>query len=544
MEEVDGTLIRQLREINCVFDEEKRTLRELDAGEIVSCMLHCLSLILPGQEMPADPGPNANMAAKYSVASFLAAKCKELGFRGDVGYQSFLYGSESDIRNVMLFLIEKLPKDSAAAVPSRTDVTLAARFAASPELNRVWLPPMDQPSHKEEMRAVPISGILNAKSILANRIAPNKRQYYDKYARIPFHDVYSISQSSLPQQPLLNVAKHWIKLLSPISTLKETMSMQSESTIRNVEPETLIHQQLQASEHDITTPKQLLEKPRTAVELLEEELEEKTKAAESCRQVISSVRERIVDLEKCLKDEQVKLLELKSQNLSLQELGEVEEKAQQDLQDLKGKWQEMRLQLEHEIRELSASSSRSEEYHRLISETKKQIRNKRKEIESKSETLDQLKSKIPSEMPPTRNSYTKRILEIINNIKKQDAETTKLITETRVLQKEINLLTGKVSRCFFLADEAIFSQAKTDEFSRRSYKLLASMHQEANKLSHLIESTGLLRREILKLEESVQKQTALDIETKLAKISDDYNQLKQSNKQLMLQMQKAEGERE
>lgn len=546
MEEVDGILIRQLREIDCAFDEEKRTLRELDAGEIVSCMLRCLSLILPAQDMPAHPGPNANMAAKYSVASFLASKCKELGFRGDLGYQSFLYGSESDIRNVMLFLIEKLPKDSASAAPQPLSVTMADRFAASSELHEVWLPPMHPSCNREEMTAVPISGILNAKSILANRIAPNKREYYDKYARIPFHDVYSISQAYLPHQSMPNVssAKHSIKLLT-IAPHVETMTMQSEAPITSAVIESASQQQeLRDGERDASVGNQHSETSRPTLELLEEELQEKIAAAESTRQRISRVKERILDLETCLKDEQVKLLELKSRNLSVEELQQVEEKAQQDLQQLKGKWQEMRLHLEQEIRELSASSSRSEEYHHLISETKKQIRNKRKEIESKSERLDQLKAKMPTHMPPTRNSYTKRILEIINNIKKQDAETKKLIGETRGLQKEINSLTGKVSRCFFLADEAVFSQAKTDEFSRRSYKLLASMHQEANKLSHLIESTGLLRREILKLEESVQKQTALDIETKLAKISDDYQQLKQSNKQLLIQLQQAEGEQQ
>lgn len=542
MDEVDGTLIRQLREIDCHFDEDKRTLRELDSGEIVSCMLRCLSLILPDQDVPADPGANVNMATKYNVASYVAIKCKELGFRGDLGYQSFMYGSESDIRNVMLFLIEKLPKESASVIPVRTDVTMSDRFTASPELNRKWVPPVPHACDREEMVAIPISGILNAKSILANRIAPNKRQYYDKYARIPFHDVYSISQSHLvhQQSPLsASSIKYSISLL-PITSPMQTMPMHSEITMKT---ETMTQQADQHEENYDTESKQTTGS-RTRLELLEEELREKSEAAESCRHAISRMRERIVGLETSLRDEQVRLLELKSRNLSLQELREVEQKAQQDLQDLKRKWQEVRHQLEQEIRELTASSSKSEEYQHLISETKKQIRNKRKEIESKSETLDHVKSLLPAQMPPTRNSYTKRILEIINNIKKQDAETRKLISETRGLQKEITLLTGKVSRCFFLADEAIFSQAKTDDFSRKSYKLLASMHQESNQLSRLIESTGLLRREILKLEESVQKETAMDIETKLAKISDDYLQLKQSNNQMMLQLQNSIGEQE
>jgi len=35
-----------------------------------------------------------------------------LGYRGDIGYQTFLYSSETDVRRVFVFLIEKLPKES------------------------------------------------------------------------------------------------------------------------------------------------------------------------------------------------------------------------------------------------------------------------------------------------------------------------------------------------------------------------------------------------------------------------------------------------
>ena len=36
-----------------------------------------------------------------------------LGYRGEVGYQTFLYSSEVDIRRVFMFLLEKLPKEAA-----------------------------------------------------------------------------------------------------------------------------------------------------------------------------------------------------------------------------------------------------------------------------------------------------------------------------------------------------------------------------------------------------------------------------------------------
>jgi hypothetical protein len=41
---------------------------------------------------------------------------QELGYRGEVGYQTFLYSNEADIRRVFIFLIEKLPKESSEAV--------------------------------------------------------------------------------------------------------------------------------------------------------------------------------------------------------------------------------------------------------------------------------------------------------------------------------------------------------------------------------------------------------------------------------------------
>jgi hypothetical protein len=39
-----------------------------------------------------------------------------LGYSGDIGYQTFLYSGETDIRRVFVFLIEKLPKESEKSI--------------------------------------------------------------------------------------------------------------------------------------------------------------------------------------------------------------------------------------------------------------------------------------------------------------------------------------------------------------------------------------------------------------------------------------------
>ena len=529
MEEVDNTIVRQLREIGCNIEDDVKSLRELDHREVIDCILHCFSLILPEEELPAKLKPDANMATKYNVATFLAAKCKQQGFRSDLGYQSFLYGSESDIRNVMLFLIEKLPKSFKSESELKKKITPADRFAASPELTRVWLPAFDDEVPVEDMREVPLNGILNSKSILMNRIAPNKRQFYDQFACIPFHDVYSILQTDQPVNSIsASSAKHGIQILSAFPATIHS-SNQTDSFVPELEPDA--NQTSSGVTTEVTVPVH-----KSAVELLESEFQLKTEAVEISKREISDLRSRIEMLEQSLREEQVNLLVLKSGQLNLDELRELERNNRQDFQDLKIKWQEMKTELEQEIESLKVPASKVEEYQKQILETKRLIGIRRRDYESKNRMLEQLKAQTPAEMPPARSFYTERILEIICNMKKQDAETAKLISEMRSLQKEISSLTGKVSRSFAVADELIFSHAKTDPFSRRAYRLLVSMYRESDKLSQLIESLGLVKREVLKLEESAQKEKALDIENKLNKISEDYYHLKQSNKQLLLQL--------
>ena len=47
------------------------------------------------------------------MSSKLAEHLTRLGYSGgeDVGYQTFLYGTEKELRNVFLFLLEKMPKE-------------------------------------------------------------------------------------------------------------------------------------------------------------------------------------------------------------------------------------------------------------------------------------------------------------------------------------------------------------------------------------------------------------------------------------------------
>lgn len=55
-----------------------------------------------------------------------------------------------------------------------------------------------------------------------------------------------------------------------------------------------------------------------------------------------------------------------------------------------------------------------------------------------------------------RAGYTKRILEIIANIKKQNTDIQNVLGDTRQVQKDISALTGQVDRSFTMSDELIY----------------------------------------------------------------------------------------
>ena len=76
-----------------------------------------------------------------------------------------------------------------------------------------------------------------------------------------------------------------------------------------------------------------------------------------------------------------------------------------------------------------------------------------------------------------RVAYTRRIMEIVANIQKQKEDISKILVDTRIVQKEINQLTGKLDRIFTVTDEQVYKDARKDEARRTAYKLLASLRE-------------------------------------------------------------------
>ena len=68
-------------------------------------------------------------------------------------------------------------------------------------------------------------------------------------------------------------------------------------------------------------------------------------------------------------------------------------------------------------------------------------------------------------------------MEIVANIRRQKEDIDKILVDTRMVQKEINQLSGKLERIFTVTDEQVYRDARKDEARRAAYKLLASLRE-------------------------------------------------------------------
>lgn len=70
---------------------------------------------------------------------------QDLGYKNDVGYQTFLYHNEAELRQVFMFLIERLPTESKLSTSSpgskKSTLMQAISSKIQEELGAVWIPP-------------------------------------------------------------------------------------------------------------------------------------------------------------------------------------------------------------------------------------------------------------------------------------------------------------------------------------------------------------------------------------------------------------------
>lgn len=640
MEEVDNIIIHTLRQIGCNLDESLSSLKEFTTENVIEAASMCLHVINDSNQFSRTLPPS--MSARFRLGTGLAHACQQLGFTGEIGYQTFLYPSEGDVRTLFMFLVERLPKESVESSdePIGGAILLNRRIAS--ELSRIlsgtWIPPFCKRKgvcwrgrdgrtwHREGIQGVHrfrASRLRYPVGIgdLVVKIPRDTKQYYESSAlpvvtaQPPFRqnnpdsilEANSLKVSKdmewenewnhsglasglTPEEYKAQKRERLMKRLARNIQAEVQKANAESSTLNRQDFNELIHEiadkntgnvldtigsrftrseKLQFAQDDdkevaavaglsenaapnVDTEEEMQAKRKEEIDAMQNRLAELTDRLEGLEidmrkfaATTQQAQERTGTLQrKYNEDEEAYKVKKRTADLlpdasnNIAKLETVVENSSARLLTLAKQWEEHRKPLIEEYREVKAlNSSRLSEAQKKIEQIRS-LREKMKEsveeVRSRDELLKDLVAEYQNMVKDVnRSAYTKRILEIVANIKKQKNDIDKILLDTRNIQKDINQLSGKLSRTFKVTDEIIFRDAKKDEACRKAYRYLASLHESCEELAKCVEETGVIMREIQDLEDQIDNENEKDTASNLEKISKDYKTMKEENAVLL-----------
>uniref|UniRef100_T1JM55 Coiled-coil domain-containing protein 22 homolog n=1 Tax=Strigamia maritima TaxID=126957 RepID=T1JM55_STRMM len=613
MEEVDHIIIQQFRQIDDIDDKVDR-LKEFSTELIIEATVRCLRVIKPNIELSHHLPPG--MSARFRLGSILAQTCVDLGYQGEIGYQTFLYSDEADIRRVFMFLLEKLPKDIEKTIDEPLSSSALFNQAISEEISRQlelpWLPNFCKnkgirwkgdtwsregtsymstftssfvryPVNLEDLsKKIPnelqtfyrfhlpqltlqfsncaqiIPSVLedHANCLSATHDWENEWNEFGLASRLTEQEyrvkkkqkiqmkLAAFIQQEVQKSSLLDVTsgfsgyKHENKIeranesLENVGTTQEPeeeIVLKNENTRLNTEEDAKVKrtQEINEMESNLQALNKQLEmlqiqtkKLTAGIQLAEEQLkQEQTKAIEI--EDLHRIKQKTFDL-------------LPDADSNMRKLQALIETSSKRLVSLANQWEKHRVPLVEEYRQLrETGANKLSETQRKIEEIKSTKEKTKELLEESRQKEEQHKQSVSdyekNSKDINRAAYTRRILEIVANIKKQKLEIDKVLLDTKDVQKEINQLTGKRDRTFTETDNLVFKDAKKDEAVRKAYKHLAALHENCGQLIKTVEETGAITREIRDLEDQIENESQKKVQENLERIMADYKQMKQEN---------------
>ncbi|XP_050528550.1 coiled-coil domain-containing protein 22 homolog isoform X2 [Daktulosphaira vitifoliae] len=505
MEEIDSIIFFSLKGIGCNFSENETSLSNLSQETFIKAVIMCLRKIQPTLKL-SNTIPRS-MSARYQFGITVAEACKNVGYKSDIGYQTILYGSIVDVRRILMYLIENLPKETENIVESKSkrytiiktlkqsfhnekDEPTVLQLPCHPFVSvsletGITVPGFERNCSPAEWRHFCINELKfiteqlsDLKYLIPSIITLNKRQLLHIY-RDRKND-HASCEENVSTNKLLQ--KHEYSTTSHNVSINKNFNINFNSSNKN---DKQIENQMSDLENLLVendTIKKAIGKQTLKYTIQKSELE--------------LLQKNILILEK-------------SSNIIhnpeiIQKLKSKIETFPEKMEKMKNKWNlyegEQKSILTN-IKEKIAKKKINND--KLLHEVEKlRLQTIFEEIKKKEDLIKLCKTEFESKSNyNSRSSYTQRILEIITNIGKQKKDINKNLYDTRLVQKDINTLDGKVERCFISIDELIFKVAKKDDTIRKCYKLLAAIHANSSSIVQSVKQTGAIRREIKDLEE-------------------------------------------
>ncbi|KAL1463308.1 hypothetical protein WDU94_015071 [Cyamophila willieti] len=520
MEEVDKIIIFTLKGLNCDIDEDVITINKLTTDVFVEAVVKMIQIIDPSfQSSKVLP---SSMSAKYKYCASLSDKVKSIGFQGDIGYQTFLYGNEMEVRRTLMYLIERLPREQTkVATHAETRLETFRKKLSQAIVHNCTS------THTKKFLSVPLETGIVKPGQNKNSMTPREwREYCIK--QLPFIINQVDANLIFPSIITLN-AYNGDDIKEPFPIVNEDKeSMYNQTEIPNIN-NTIIPRDI--SQSDLNKLSQHIQS----------EIEEFIELKREYKQLEKLKKEEEIHLNKNKKENDVD----EKINMMLPEPEDYIEKldskiyaAHEKMKLLQDQWEEVQKPYMEEKSKKSKKQSHTSEHYEQLKILREIAHDLRKEYEIKTNAYNKMNENLPKKSV-NRSSYTKRILEIINNIKKQDSDIMKIITDTKQVQKDLNNVNGKIERCFTLADEMIFKDVSKDDVSRKAYKYLVTLHTDCNEIVKVVTEIGNLKKEMKNLEEQIDVLCGKNLGENLVQIQQDIEHMRGEGNILLQQIESA-----
>ncbi|ODM96473.1 Coiled-coil domain-containing protein 22 [Orchesella cincta] len=564
MEEVDGILIYTLKQIGCDVGSK---ISELSSQQLIQCVLSCLKLIRPDDSELPTYDSKMPMSVRFKVAQQIAQLLTDLGYTEEIECQSLLYPTESDARKVLIFAVEKLPRESEVANQIETlqriaqetknkeeneiDTEDALALGNGIEVDGIRLPSAVDinklPKETLKFYASHLADLTFAKQREKYRKSSNKERTIDP---VPIQTpVYDDDDFGDPDEPEGIVENETNSTSAETEKSKPVIAEKPKLKPPIAQKPSLVKTQID-EQPDINDKQReaddIAEKLRLLQEISKEKalrlhqrrdgLKELTLKINTLQDDVERLKEQLLDKEKQV-DRQNKTHQLvNGDENGLEKVKNAIDAQVEKLMNRSVQWEQHRQPLIDQIRSKQQESFNGESDVARTREKIKSLKSQLKQMGQEAQTKEAVYTKLLAEYEKmskdlSRSSYTRRITEIIGNIKKQKKEINKVLQDTKQIQKDINTLSGRLDRTFAVADELIYKDAEKDKDKSvaQSYKLLVAIHSDFSKIIKTLEEAGNLRRQSRDLEDKLELEKGKSVEDKLKRLRADLGQMQNEN---------------
>uniref|UniRef100_A0A7S3K6Z1 Coiled-coil domain-containing protein 22 homolog n=1 Tax=Aureoumbra lagunensis TaxID=44058 RepID=A0A7S3K6Z1_9STRA len=542
----------------------------------------------------------AGAASRHRACAKLASKLLDLGFDGEMGYNQLLYPTPDSRRELLSWLVDRLPRteeeeqtlassalDAAATYWQRAASAVAGWRAQAWRLSSCRVPfdkkswqtwPAEQneyatqrvPKNCEptptllELAALaqsamvtPVVGLLEEDEVGENTSkndARGRTVLGENAADLEFtsdaslRDILaamdqakggdSIHTNTSALGRLAHAAMFTDTIQSQTIEKKET---DEDATIKKESIAARLTRELEELQLEFASERNIALELETERETLERttkpELETKVKA----------LHEQGTKLEQQYTVHRRTLELLPEAAANVTKLQELCLAAEGKLAELEAEWETHRGPLVTEIESKSSEKAKRKQRARaMVDDMKRRRADVRQmlldlaEKDDRSARLEAEYKKMPKNV--NRALYTYRILDIIGSIAKQKKEIHKIIDDIRRVQKQNNKISDTLRRTEAVADERVYQEAnaqKQDPAMVQSYRYLSDLRHLFETIVTTISNTGARDREARDHHtKAKQLQSRLDANN-LKRVLDDLHQVKTENDTLIARLKGA-----